>query len=141
MLGEACGLGSTLHQTHWDFFLKPMHMLITWNISARLIWVFFFCNFVMQPHWQSPARGISQIWLQIRDESKYFKNPARYILATCWNLCLNWLTSQKHSLKSGYFDSFISQKSFAHHIGIFFLSPENLPNNKHCCKSRKEECM
>jgi hypothetical protein len=33
-------------------------------------WVFFFSKFVMLPQWGSSTRGISQIWLQVREESR-----------------------------------------------------------------------
>jgi len=36
---------------------------------------FFFANFVMLPHWWSSTRGISQIWLQLREDRRKTKNP------------------------------------------------------------------
>jgi hypothetical protein len=39
------------------------------NVTGLATGKGFFLNFVMQPHWTS---GISQIWLQVKEESRKF---------------------------------------------------------------------
>ncbi len=38
---------------------------------------FFFCNFVRQVDLKSSTKGLSQIWLQFKEESKKYSNPVR----------------------------------------------------------------
>jgi hypothetical protein len=40
--------------------------------SFVLIEFFLILKFVMSSHWRSSTRGISQIWLQVRKESRNF---------------------------------------------------------------------
>lgn len=71
--------------------------------------------------------GISQIWLQVRLESRKIEEWC-YILATCWDLLSTYGDFRTISLKSGNFCSFFPQKSFVwvtldcscHHVAIFF---------------------
>jgi hypothetical protein len=48
------------------------------------VFFLFFFNFVMWPQWQSSTREMSQIWLQVREESRIFLESS-YILAICKN--------------------------------------------------------
>ncbi len=80
--------------------------------------VVFFCfcffNFVMQPHWWSPTRGISQIWLRVREKSQNkFQNPAT-IWLPAWTYCLNMTISENknHEIWGLSVQFFTPQNSF-----------------------------
>jgi hypothetical protein len=74
---------------------------MTKNLQIHFLFQFlifnfsFWQNFISKENtcWQSSTRGISQIWLQVRNEIK--KNKKYYfILATCWEpYCLNTTNS------------------------------------------------
>jgi hypothetical protein len=54
--------------TNFDVKKKKKHC----RASFVLIEFFFILKFVMSSHWRSSTRGISQIWLQVRKESRKF---------------------------------------------------------------------
>jgi hypothetical protein len=54
------------------------------RVKAMGVSFLFFFNFVMWPQWQSSTRGMSQSWVQVREESRIFLESS-YILAICKN--------------------------------------------------------
>jgi hypothetical protein len=54
--------------TNFDVKRKKKHC----HASFVLIEYFLILKFVMSSHWRSSTRGISQIWLQVRKESRKF---------------------------------------------------------------------
>jgi hypothetical protein len=50
----------------WNLLLAPLRIFF----GFLVFFVFFFFNFVMQPHLWACTRGISPIWLQVREKSR-----------------------------------------------------------------------
>jgi hypothetical protein len=61
----------------------PIKLLTSTRAAMTRVFLFKFLRYV---DWQLSRRGVSQIWLQIREKSSNFLKPG-YILATYKNLC------------------------------------------------------
>jgi len=87
---------------------------------------FFVCTFVMWPYWWSPTRGISQIWLQAREEST----------KTLRNLLIFWQPVRAWNPLSKYGNSRIFSPqnlvTFAHY---FHNYPLQLTSDALCVRS------
>jgi hypothetical protein len=79
----------------------------------------FFFSFVMLSRWQSSTKGISQIWLQVREESTWIKDSYNFLI-TCWSLFSKYVYFRKKFLGIWWLYTFLWQKSFAW-ITIVFL--------------------
>jgi hypothetical protein len=106
---------------------------LEWYLQSDQVFFFFFFffNFVMYPHWKSSTRGISQIWLQVKEESRKFNTFTAFCqpAGTC---CLNMAIKRKtQNLATSVF--FFWQKSFYMRcIGfyLFFISGKKFPKEK-----------
>ncbi len=60
-------------------------------IWSNMVLTWFIITF--KPHWWSSTRGISQIWLQVREKSKIFKKSCAIFWqpagSYCWNMAIS----------------------------------------------------
>ncbi len=71
--------------------------------------------------WRSTTRGLSQIWLLVREKSKFFLKPC-YVLATCKNLNMA-ISTFFFPWKCVEFGRYFHKKSFVEVAGHFLLWP------------------
>jgi hypothetical protein len=98
---------------------QPFTLNGIYNLTRFFFFFFFFFNFVMYPHWKSSTRGISQIWLQVKEESRKFNTFTAFCqpAGTC---CLNMAIKRKtQNLATSVF--FFWQKSFYMRCIGFFI--------------------